>query len=376
MNEIGFEERFDLSPLVTFVPNKKYAIHNWFHFKEGFSKDFVFLMLDNFKIKRGQWVLDPFCGSGTALLTCKEFGVNAVGVDAMPLSVFISQVKTSDYNMEKLRTISRNIFSKRFVKPNVRVSSLVKRSFTKYALEDIFFFKDVIRQIEDPLEKNFFTFALMISSEKVSFAYKDGAVIKIWKKKNVPPFRPVFKRTVKKMFHDMKKFRNEGSKIEVFLGDARRLSFLESSTFDAIITSPPYLNIIDYAKVYKIENELFFGNENIESIRSYIGLNINQGFEESVGMDSPLVEKAYLKDIGDAISEQFRVLKKNGRVAMVVGEGVFPNRIVPVQKMLCDIAKGIGFKVEKIWYVNRRIVTDHRRQKVGSALESVLFFKK
>ena len=29
------EERYDLGKLVTFIPNKKIPIHNWFYFKEG-----------------------------------------------------------------------------------------------------------------------------------------------------------------------------------------------------------------------------------------------------------------------------------------------------------------------------------------------------
>lgn len=105
-------------------------------------------------------------------------------------------------------------------------------------------------------------------------------------------------------------------------------------------------------------------------------MNVERSHNELANLDIPLVEKAYLKDMKDVFSEQFRVLKKGGRVAMVVGEGVFPNKIVPVQDMLCNTAKDLGFKVEKVWYANRRIVTDYRRQKVGSAIESVLFFKK
>lgn len=266
MNEIQFEERFDVGPLVTFVPNKKYPIHNWFHFKEGFSRDFVLLMLEHFKVGKGKWVLDPFCGAGTTLLTCKEKGVNSVGVDAMPLSVFLSQVKTADYSIEELKMISRDIFSKKFSRPNVMVSSLVRRSFSKYAVEDIVFFKDIVRQIESPIVKNFFTLALIVASERVTFAFKDGAAVKVRKRKDVLPFRPVFKRTVKKMLHDLKKLEVGGSVIKVFRGDARRLNFLDNSTFDAIITSPPYLNIIDYAKVYKIENELFLITKRLKAL--------------------------------------------------------------------------------------------------------------
>ena len=45
--------------LVTFMPNKKTPIYNWFYYKEGFSKEFVDILLDRFGIKSGQTVLDP-----------------------------------------------------------------------------------------------------------------------------------------------------------------------------------------------------------------------------------------------------------------------------------------------------------------------------
>jgi DNA modification methylase len=371
------EEDFDLGPLVTFVPNKRYPVYNWFHFKEGFSRDFVFLMLDRFRVKDGKWVLDPFCGSGTTLLSCKERAINSIGVDVMPLSIFLSQVKTLQYDIEKMKAISRNIFANKFVPTDVSAySSMAKRAFTKYALEDIIFFKGIIARIEDPAIRNFFTLALMISSEKVSFAYKDGSYIKIRPIKHVPPFRPLFKRIVKRMFNDLKRFGPERASVKVFQGDARNLNFLDDSAFDAVITSPPYLNIIDYMKVYSLETELFFGESRSEAIRSYIGLDVTGDFSDFSDLNIPAVGKAYLKDMKRILLEQFRVLKDGGKVAMVVGEGVFPDRIIPVHLHISELAEGVGFKVEKILYVNRRTVTDHERRKIGSALECILLFKK
>ncbi|MEM3769351.1 MAG: DNA methyltransferase, partial [Nitrososphaerales archaeon] len=267
------EKMYDLGNLVTFIPNKKVPIHNWFYFKEGFSRNFVLLMLDWLDIKIGNWILDPFCGSGTTLLTSKEFGINAVGVDASPLAVFVTQVKTEDYDLDKIKDYSRKLFSKKFERCEIKgLSSLTKRAFSKYSLEDILFFKEEIKKIDDPKIRNFFTLALMNASSKVSYAYKDGGVIKIRKKPNIP-LKKIFKRIVKKMVHDLKKVNYKGSEIKVYIGDARKMDFLQSDFFDAVITSPPYLNKIEYTKVYSIEYELFFEDFKIDSLRSYIGLN-------------------------------------------------------------------------------------------------------
>jgi DNA modification methylase len=373
------EEKFELGPLVTFVPNKKYPVYNWFHFKEGFSRDFVMMIFDQFKLKEGDWVLDPFCGSGTTLLASKERGINSVGVDIMPLAVFLSQAKTMDYDLGYLKSVAQDIFSKRFIKPQIEgLSPLVRKAFTRYALEDIIFFKHVISEIKDVSAKNFFTLALMIAANKVSMAYKDGAVIKFRKRKNLPPLRPVFKRVVKKMFHDLKTLQTKKSIIKVYNADARRLDFLEDCTFNAVITSPPYLNIIDYIKVYSIENELFFNQTkfNVQGLRSYIGIDVEKSYSEFNHLDIPPVGKAYFRDMKDVLYEIYRLLNETGNAVLVVGEGVFPDKIIPVHFILSQIARDIGFHVKKIVHVNKRTVTDPNRKKIGVALESLIFLEK
>jgi len=370
------EERYDLSNLVTFIPNKRIPMHNWFYFKEGFSRDFVLLMLDWFKIKRKDLIIDPFCGSGTTLLTSKEAGVNAIGVDASPLAVFVTQAKTMDYDLDKIRDSSRELFSKKFEKYEIReLSPLTKRAFSRYALEDILFFKKEIRSIEDPKIKNFFTLALMNSANKVTCAYKDGSVIKIREKPSIP-LKKVFKRIVKRMIHDLKKANYRGSNISVYLGDARKMDFLPEDYFDAVITSPPYLNKIEYTKVYSIEYELFFEDIKFDGLRSYIGLNPKHIKDLFPELDLPDAAKAYLQDMNDSLKEIYRVMKEKAKFAMVVAEGAFPDTIVPVDSLMTNLAGRIGFKVEKIVIANRRVVTKDRTFKIGKARESIVIMKK
>lgn len=377
-NTISFliEERYDLGNLVTFIPNKKVPIHNWFYFKEGFSRDFVLLLLDWFKIKNGNLILDPFCGSGTTLLASKEVGVNAIGVDASPLAVFVTQVKTEDYDLDKIREHSRELFSKKFKKYEIKgLSPLTKRAFSRYSLEDIIFFKEEIKSIDDPKIRNFFTLALMNSANRVTYAYKDGSVLKMHEKPTFP-LKKVYKRTVKRMIHDLKRVSYKDSEIKVYLGDARRMDFLPEDYFDAVITSPPYLNKIEYTKVYSIEYELFFEEFKIDSLRSYIGLNPKHVKDLFPELNLPDVARAYLQDMNDSLKEIYRVMKDDAKCAMVVAEGAFPDRIVPVDFLMANLAEKIGFKVERIVVANRRVVTKDRTFKIGRARESIVVMRK
>lgn len=370
------EERYELGKLVTFVPNKKAPIHNWFIFKEGFSRDFVLLMLDELKVRKNALILDPFCGVGTTLSTAKEVGIDAVGVDVAPLQVFITQVKIADYDIEGLKEVARDVFSKKFMRPGVRdLSPLVRRAFSKYSLEDIIFFREEIRSISDPKIKNFFTLALMEAANRVTYAYKNGAVIKMRERPTIP-LRKAFKGVVKRMIRDLKKMSYKGSKVKVYLGDVRRMAFLPDERFDAIITSPPYLNRIDYTKVYSIEYELFFDEVRVDSVRSYIGLSpkgIRDPFPE---LNLPEVAKAYFQDMKDALDEIHRVSKDGARCALVVAEGVFPDRVVPTDLLMANLAERTGFSVEKMIVASRRVVTRDRTVKVGRARESVVIMKK
>lgn len=366
------EPRPDFAKLVTFVPNKKVPIHNWFHFKEGFSRDFVVKMFEIFGIKEGMKVLDPFCGSGTTLLVAKEMGIDAYGVDASPLAVFVSQVKVADYDVEELKAVSERIFSKGFRKCDIgNVSWLTKAAFSKPALEDIAFFKEEVRRVEDLKVRNFFTLALMNSANKVSYAIKDGSYIRIRKKPH-PPLRKVFKATVRRMIRDLQRTSYKGSRIDTCLGDARDLSFLPDKEFDSVVTSPPYLNKIEYTKVYRIEYELFFPQVKVDALRSYIGMNVNVRGDPFPELRLPPAAKAYLLDVERSLEEMKRVLKDGARVAMVVAEGAFPDRIVPCDVLVAELAKRKGFEVEKIIVAARRVVTRDRTIKIGRARESIL----
>ena len=333
-------------------------------------------MLRRFEASSGFKVLDPFLGSGTTLLACKELGVDGVGVDVAPLAVFVSQVKIADYDVEELKRTARSLFDQPFRRPDLsEVSGFVKRFFLKPSLEDIIFFRERIREIGDPVIRNFFTLALMNAAMKVSFAYKDGAVLKVVEKP-VPPFRKFFKRVVKKMIRDLTKLSFKPCNLEVYLGDARRMGFLEDESFDAVITSPPYLNKIEYTKVYRIEYELFFGDVKIDPVRSYLGLNPRNVVDQFPELNLPEVAKAYFHDMRLCLEEVFRVLRPGGRVAMVVAGGVFPDRVVESDKLVMKLAERVGFAGERIIAVNRRVATARRVIKIGEARESVLLMSK
>lgn len=370
------EERLELGRLVTFTPNKSIPIHNWFHYKEGFSRDFVALVSRQLGLGEGSWVLDPFCGVGTTQLTGKELGINTVGVDVAELPVFVSRVKTADYDVEQLRQVSERVFSEKFRRPSFSgLSRLARRAFPKHVLEDVVFFREIVENIEDETAKGFFKLGLMSAAMKASYVVKDGGLLRIVRKRNVPPFRKFYKSRIKRMIKDVKAYRMLNPIVATFKADSRSLGFLEDEAFDAVITSPPYLNKIEYTRVYSVENELFFkGSEPM--LRSYIGDNVRreEDFENAGGM--PAVAEAYFQDLRRVLSEIHRVLKRKGMGVFVIAQGVFPTGVVEAEKIFVEMAEETGFETEKLWLVNRRVATRNRVVKIGYADEYVVFTRK
>jgi DNA modification methylase len=373
------EQRPEMGSYATFVPNKLEPIYNWFYFKEGFSKQMVEFFLNEFGLKDGMKVLDPFCGCGATLLACRQRGINAIGVDVMPCTLLASRVKTRDYNTSDLREEATRLFSHKFQKPSrMDIPPPVKRCFTRYALEDIIFFKGFIARIDDTSVREFFLLALINATMKVSWAWKDGGVIKV-KKHPAPPLKKLYRRVVSRWVKDMEKLENKPASIEIMKGDARRLENVESGSIDAVITSPPYLNQIDYTKVYIIENWIA-GGEISPPLRSFIGLGV-----ENIEVQQTLANQnlhpdaiTYFNDMSMFLDEIYRVMKSGAKAAIVLGNAYFPPPYSQIESdvALAELAKSKGFRVEKILVLNKRAALVKRVENVGTLRESAVILKK
>lgn len=349
-------ERPEWGNLATFVPNKRLPVYNWLYFKEGFSRDLVMYLLDLFGVRRGNCVFDPFCGSGTTLLACKERGVDSMGTDLLPLSVFASRVKTAHYDTELLREAAKDIFSRGFVK--VPFSFPYQRFFNRHSLEDIMLFRQIILDIPSPKTRDFFLLALITSAMKISWVWKDGNVLKA-REHPVPPFRKFFKKKVLRMIKEIEKFPSLESEIIVERSPSSETG-LKNQSIDAVITSPPYLNQIDYSKIYSIEN-WFLGHD--------LQMDHYVGFEK---------ERIYLHDMKKTLEEIFRVCKKGAQAAIVVGNAYFPDadRIVENDLLFAQMAEEIGFTARHIYVLNKRFALQRRTIKKGVLRESIVFLEK
>ncbi|MDD5148728.1 MAG: hypothetical protein PHH08_04660 [Candidatus ainarchaeum sp.] len=358
----------NLADLVTFVPNKEEPIHNWFYYKEGYAKKLVEWLVEEFRLEEP--VLDPFAGVGTTLLTAKQLGLKSTGFDASPLAAFAAETKTRNYKIWELEKQLEE-FSRLSPQQIGKFSNkAIRRLFREKNLDDIYFYYKKINEITDARTRKLFLLALIDTTSRVANVIKIGGSLRKQKKPEMP-VKKLLLGKIKKMIIDLKRVRIEGPEPEVFEADAR-ITRLKEESVGCVITSPPYLNKIEYTSVYKMELGLFF-NAQETKLRAHIAdAPTGRDYESNL----PLIAKAYFEDMEKAMKNIFFALKQGGKAIIVIGGGCFPYETVESDDEIIRIAEKLGFKLlQKI--VARNVTCMRCRTiKVGPVRESIIVLEK
>ncbi|MBT9132560.1 MAG: hypothetical protein DDT33_01083 [Firmicutes bacterium] len=367
----------------------------------------MLFLINEFNLGEKILVLDPFCGTGTTLLACKEAGISALGVDLLPLSVFVTNTKLLDFDSNSLQlawTKFRERESDEVSDADIPDTPLLKRVFAKEVLKEILALKAKISSIDEPSARNFFLLCLLSILDKVSLAKKDGGFLRFSRSKQILPFKKAFSSQAELMCSDLGNL-SFGAKDGVWMacqGDARRLSF-KSESFDAVITSPPYLNRHDYTRVYALEllvgfltNEAELKKLRYYSIRSHVEAREKldaDGFKSPEKLDgilsqltcgslpNPLVIpmiRGYFEDIYLTFKELYKVVKRGGKMSFVVGNVRYSGVTIPVDTLLAEIAEDVGFSLEKIIVARYRGNSPQQMGKFGRepSRESIIIWRK
>lgn len=387
-------KNFELGPFMTFDASKEKPLHSWFWYKEGYSPEIVewAIGVSGSRSRASgnrtpETLLDPFCGVGTSLLAAKKAGIRSTGIDASELAVFVSKTKTQDYSakdLESAREFAARIFSESRDPQAPWEFELfdVRAAFPKRNLNDILFLRERI-ETQDPKTRDLLLLALLSVLPQASLVVKDGGVLKIKKGKSAMPIKDAFRRKVKRTVADIENNPINGPQPEVFLGDARR-SGLPDECMDLVVTSPPYLNNIDYSKVYGLELSLLEMSKaaaeevRMRSVRSFIRTGNWRGGTAlppevgEIGERIPIIG-TYFSDMEEAIAEMHRVLCPGSSAYVVVSNSVIHETHVLVDEILAEIAQRIGFVAEIV--VGAQRVADVKPAKVKTR-ESVVVLRK
>ena len=171
-----FSERLQLSRWVTPAQNRKIPVYRWYNLNHSFSRDLVIYLLKELGLTKGSIVLDPFCGAGTTLMAAEEAGVNSLGLDMMPLSVFVSRGKMLEFSQAKAASDYGEIYpSRQYEFDFESAEPYLQKCFPPEQLTKLLWLRYTISQMPDP-ERSFFAIALLNILRPLSYTKNDGAL--------------------------------------------------------------------------------------------------------------------------------------------------------------------------------------------------------
>lgn len=298
-------------------------------------------------------VLDPMAGSGTSLIAGRAAGHSVYGVDSDPLAVLIAKVGTADAKVSRIENCARgalssarrmNIAGKHAYPTN---SDEETREFVRYwfdleARKQLAALSRAIQDMKDTSITKFLWCALsrMIITKDagVSLArdVSHSRPHKTFTRAPVNPFdafETALKRVIRAcLFQGVQ----SAPKAQVWQGDARKLPF-ESESIDLVITSPPYLNAIDYMRGHKL-SLVWMGHQinTLRQIRSDgVGTECGdsglaedkiENFVHAMGPVQRLpvrfqrIIQRYVNDMNAVMREISRVLVQKGQAVIVIGD--------------------------------------------------------
>jgi tRNA G10 N-methylase Trm11 len=329
-------------------------------------------------------VLDPMMGSGTVLAMARSQGHQAIGYDIDPLAVLISRVWTTATNVDEVREEAEDVLeSARKTFKSLTHGDAYPRNcdedtrgfirywFDEYSRRQLTALSLSISGVHCTTTRN----VLWCGFSRLIIAKQAGASLALDLSHSRPhrsfttaPAKPFggFLNSIDRILENVISHREpyRGHAAAACMGDARALP-LQSGSVDLVLTSPPYLNAIDYIRCSKFSlvwmglgvNEL--REVRATSVGTEVGADAKQAdpeierlidslkIRDSMAPRHQRILARYIGDMRDAMTQVARVLSSSGKAVYVVGENTLRGSYIRTSRIVSVLAESVGLRREQ-----------------------------
>jgi DNA modification methylase len=331
----------------------------------------------------GETVLDPFVGSGTTLVQANELGINAVGCDISAFNVLLCRAKTASYDLKQTRAEVLDVLNKTNISVQDGIRQLplfdlptehvaisetdneyLQQWFDPQALRQLLTYREVMEQGNYEYRDLLSTILCRAARSARLTTHFDLDFPKqpqrepYWCYKHSRMCQPTtdalkfLERYSLDTLERIEEFaaRRTSAKVTVHHTDSRQVKF---EAVDGVITSPPYVGLIDYHEQHAYAYHL-------------LGLQDNSHREIGRAADgsSKNAKARYQQDIAQVFRNVASAVKPGGRIIVVAADKAH---------LYGKIAEMVGIEVETVIqrHVNRRT-----GRRAGEFYESIFVWRK
>ena len=228
-----------------------YATHGLFPYRGKFHPQLIKGLLNIIDVKKGETILDPMCGSGTANIEAALMGINSYAVDLSPFCQFMTKTKFEalTIDVELLKGLLQQ----------------TDKLFTFFDAKDATM---QLKKIKDPEKLKVYNLALLAFLDAMGYA------MRVTKSNHKQLFEKVLQRYQATVFDFSTNpyYKKEEIGFVKVLPNSNALKLeLNDESVDGVITSPPYSFAIDYVK--NDETQLKYLRHDTETIKTKMSKN-------------------------------------------------------------------------------------------------------
>ena len=312
-------------------------------------------------------VCDPFCGSGTTLVEAASLGINAIGCDISEFNTLMTKVKSAKYDLDLLESEVHDALNRVLLKPALSLreekapyvpSDYLVSWFAPPALESLLRYQALVDDY-----RNSDVLKVILSRSARSARRTTHFDLDFPKQPQIEPYHCYKHSRICTPTEDAARFLKRYSidtlrRIREF-ADTRKdvaLSVITDDTrtvefprHDLVITSPPYVGLIDYHEQHRYSYEL-------------LGLEwkASQEIGPAARGSSLKARAEYVDSMVESFKNVKRSLTRDGRMVVIVNDKL---------GLYDEIRDRVGMRLETRLerHVNRRT-----GRRAGDFYESVL----